>query len=464
MVSRFVSKTVPFKFRGISLTFDLTQGLFSSAGVDSGTQLLLKVFSRLLDEDAAAGKPAPRRILDCGCGCGIIGICAAAALAPHDDGLHVHCQDRDELARLFTLHNAAKNNIPPAALTAYTEPLLAGDGMRSDRAQGDLILTNIPAKTGTPVLEDFVRRSAGLLNPGGRVIMVAVAPLADFFRERIIAEAELLQEEKSPGHTVFVYTIKQRDVQETKKTAETPCFITNHPFYIRTNAVYDIEHIPVSLTTVYGAEGFDHPGGTTLAAAKLAANLLTAGRMALPFPRLIHEPEQGFFPCWLNLFQKRAGADGATNAPVVLSGRNILALEATAYNVRHHSAQQNELAVKIVPAVDLQLADPALRSAIDGQQYGSIIAFPELLPQSSLPKGIDQLAVLWNALPSLLADGGIFLAAFGSSEAERFDRKKAAGFTRLGSVKRKGFRALAYRWTRPEASPPESFSTSSTDT
>jgi hypothetical protein len=144
---------------------------------------------------------------------------------------------------------------------------------------------------------------------------------------------------------------------------------------------------------------------------------------------------------------------------MVLSGRNILALEAAAYNVR-----QDGLTAVIVPAVDLPLAGSALQSAIDSQPYGSIIAFPDLLPQSSLPKGIDQLAVLWDALPPLLADGGIFLAAFDSSSAERFDRKKPAGFTRMGSIKRKGFRALAYRWTRPEASPPESFSTSSADT
>jgi precorrin-6B methylase 2 len=457
MVSRFVSKTVPFKFRGRSLTFDLSQGLFSSAGVDSGTQLLLKVFSRLLDEDAKAGSPPPRRILDCGCGCGIIGICAAAALLPQDSGLQVRCQDRDELARLFTLHNAAKNNIPPMALTAHTEPLLAGDG-----ARWDLILTNIPAKAGTPILEDFVRRSANLLNPGGRVIMVAVAPLADFFRKHIAAVAELLREEKGSGHTVFVYG-KGTPEQPAIAVNGGPDFMTHYPFYIRTNAVCAIEHIPVSLTTVYGADGFDSPGGAVLAAAKLAANLITAGRIKLQPPLLIHEPEQGFFPCWLNLFQKHAGADDADNAQMILSARNILALEAAAFNVAH-SVRQNGLAAIIVPAVDLQLAGTALREAIDDQQYGSIIAFPELLPQSSLPKGTDQLTVLWDALPSLLADGGIFLAAFGSSEAERFDRKKPAGFTRLGSIKRKGFRALAYRCTRPEASPPESFNTSSTDT
>jgi cyclopropane fatty-acyl-phospholipid synthase-like methyltransferase len=55
------------------------------------------------------------------------------------------------------------------------------------------------------VLEDFIRRSASMLNPGGRVIMVAVNTLADFFREQIAAVAEFEREEKGTGHTVFVY-------------------------------------------------------------------------------------------------------------------------------------------------------------------------------------------------------------------------------------------------------------------
>jgi len=98
-----------------------------------------------------------------------------------------------------------------------------------------------------------------------------------------------------------------------------------------------------------------------------------------------------------------------------------------------------------VPAVDLRLGGPALLDAAGGNRYAGVFAFPELLPQSSLPKGTDQLATLWDSLAPLLSVGGVFLATFGSSDAERFDRKKPAGFTRLGNLKRDGFRALAYR-------------------
>jgi precorrin-6B methylase 2 len=485
MNNYLINKTVPFKFRGIDLQFDLSPGLFSSAGIDTGTKLLLKVFSSIIDDDTASGKPLPQRVLDAGCGTGVIGICAAAALSaanltdtsatsPQDGGLLVRCQDRDELARLLTLRNAAQNGIPPASLEAYTEPLLACS------PGWDLIFTNIPAKTGTPVLEDFIRRSVSMLNPGGRVIMVAVNTLADFFRERIAAAAELEREEKGPGHTVFVYGSHTSDfspqAQRHEGTKEDTDFFARYPFYVRTTVTCPIEDIPIHLETIHGAGGFDSPGGAVLAAAKLTANLIKADRVKLQFPLLIHEPGQGFFPCWLNHFLKEPHtSDFSPQAPrhegtkensvflrafvppcekiptkeyaysdYYLSGRNILALEAAAHNVK----QNNEITAMIIPVMDLSFGVPSLLESAGGQKYGCIIAFPELLPQSSLPKTVrqenDQLTTLWNALPSLLSENGIFLAAFGSSDAERFDRKKPTGFSRLGSIKRNGFRALAY--------------------
>jgi len=405
---------------------------------------LLKIFSQILDEDIAAGRSPPLRVLDAGCGTGVIGICAAAAIAPLVNGggggglrlrLSVRCQDRDELARLITAYNASHNGISPALLEAYTEPLLAGTGVN-----WDLILTNIPAKAGTPVLADFVRRSAGLLNPGGRVIMVAVRTLAGFFREQIAlaAEAELLQEHTSPGHSVFVYGQAADPRQPAVAVNGGTDFIERHPFYVRAEITRDIEDIPIHLTTIHGASGFDNPGGAVLAAAKLSRRLQFSLSGA---PLLVHEPDQGFFPCWLIAFLKSA-------PPVVLSGRNILALEAARYNVLQNVRQnvlQSDGTTAVVPAADLRLSEKALLQAAGGRPFGCIAAFPELLPQSSLPKGVDQLGAIWDAIPPLLADGGVFLVTFSSSDAERFDRKKPAGFTRLGSVKRNGFRALAYR-------------------
>jgi hypothetical protein len=55
------------------------------------------------------------------------------------------------------------------------------------------------------------------------------------------------------------------------------------------------------------------------------------------------------------------------------------------------------------------------------------------------------MGALWEDLARMLRPGGNALIALPSSEAEKFDRKKTEGFTRMGDIKRQGFRALAYR-------------------
>jgi len=435
------------------LGFDLTQGLFSSAGIDVGTRLLLKVFSEMLDSDARAGRPPPGKVLDAGCGVGVIGVCAAAALSGVD-GLVVRCQDRDELARFFTLHNAEKNGVPASVLDARAEPLLAGPA----GCRWDFIFSNIPAKAGTLVLEDFVSRSVGLLNLGGRVVVVVVQTLADFFRNRIaLAGAEILSELAGSGHCVFVYAAGEVPTVGSATgpgpIEAGPGFLSRYPFYVRASVNYvDFDGSDDSvgsgdstgylIDTTHGASGFDGPGRAVTVAARLIARL--GPEKLVPEgepPLLVHEPGQGFFPCLLTGFL-RDGAGSGKTPPLVLSGRNVLALEASRHNLCRLDGPAR---VEVVPAVDLRLGGPALLDAAGGNRYAGVFAFPELLPQSSLPKGTDQLATLWDSLAPLLSVGGVFLATFGSSDAERFDRKKPAGFTRLGNLKRDGFRALAYR-------------------
>jgi hypothetical protein len=349
-------------------------------------------------------------------------------------------------------------------LEARTEPLLAGPV----NEKWDLILTNIPAKAGNSVLEDFVRRSASLLNPGGRVIMVAVNTLADFFREAIAAGAKPLSEERGPGHTVFVYGGEAES--PALPVNIDPGFLIRYPFYLRASPACAIEGIQIGLETIHGASGFDKPGGAVLAAAKLLRRL---GREKIPCggdtPVLVHEPGQGFFTNWLLEFLRDKAANPAQKQAFVFSGRNILSLEAARHNCQNgadlkgfalrcpHSlspactstvAASLRSSISVVPAADFQLAREALLEA-GGGQFAFVAAFPELLPQSSMSKAAkaanDTDQPIWNSLTPLLAAGGLFIAAFSSSDAERFNRKKPPGFTRLGNVKRNGFCALAYR-------------------
>ncbi|MDR0637171.1 MAG: methyltransferase [Treponema sp.] len=414
LVEAYQTNEAEFAFRGRAFTFALSHGLFSSANIDTGTRFLLKVLSQKLDELARAGKPMPQTILDAGCGVGVIGVCAASALSPN---VRVRCQDRDELARVFTSFNAENNHIPQSLLSAHTEPLLAGP----DGAQWDLILSNIPAKAGKPVLEDFVDRSIALLAPEGRVLIVVVKPLANLFRIRIAQAGALLYEETGASHTVLMYG----------KSAGKPLlacpprhgdFWQSYPAYRRNSGVYLMEDVSYTLDTIHGVADFDTPSEVARVAAKLMRRL----KRPLFSSLLIHEPHQGHFPAWLARFEQWSVA----NAPrITLSGRNVLALEASRHNL-------SPFAVDLVPALDIS---PGI-AATDGRSgFSVIIAFPELVPRT------DTLAGLWEGIAALLAPDGLALIALSSSGAERFDRCKPKQFRRVGDLKRKGFRALSYQ-------------------
>ncbi|MDR2630530.1 MAG: methyltransferase [Spirochaetaceae bacterium] len=435
-------REIGFKFRGREYTFTLSPGLFSSADIDQGTRLLLKVFSQFLDEDTREGRSLPRAILDAGSGVGVIGICAAGALLrppaipSPEEGPWVRSQDRDELARCFTQYNALQNHIPPAVLEAHTEPLLAGP----PEARWDLILSNIPAKAGLPVLEDFVGRAASLLRPGGRVLLVVVTPLAERLRAWIgEARCPLLRETGGSLHRVFAYG---PPVGETGPDRKGPLeavldLMTEYPAYHRRRGSYTLEGISYTLDSIQGVADFDTPSAAVETAVKLAGRLKLRERLT-PFPQLlspvhpagggilIHEPDQGHFPLW---FAHYLGEE--IPGPWVFSGRNVLALEASRHNFRQYRALTIP---RLIPAVDPALGTTPLGAG----GFRFIAAFPEMVPQTT------RTAAFWAGLCRLLSPGGVFLMALPALQAADFDRRKPEGFTRLGDLKRRGCRVLAY--------------------
>jgi hypothetical protein len=355
----------------------------------------------------------------------------------------VRAQDRDELARIFSAENAAKNGVPPALFSAHTEPLLSSPAGET----WDLILSNIPAKAGTPVLEDVIGRSARLLAPEGRVLIVAVNTLADFFRTRIRDSALLLREEAGPEHTVFVYTRPESAVprKETIAAANTkggafPCdrFLERQGFYLRNSGDYEMEGLSYHIDALFGAAEFDRPGLAAEAAARLVCRL-GPEKLFAPGAFLIHEGGQGHFSAWLLGFLRQ----NAVPLPetLILHGRNILALEAARNNTAA-AASGDRPRIRTLPGVDLGLDREFLRGALAAYTgegaYRFIAAFPETVPRT------HRSGDLWEALGELLLPGGTALLSLPATEAERFDRKKPGGFTRLGDIKRRGFRAMAF--------------------
>jgi SAM-dependent methyltransferase len=398
----------------------------------------------------------PCRVLDSGCGIGVIGICAARALQEAAGnggaaGLQVRAQDRDELARILSHWNALRNGLGDAVFQARTEPLLAGE------ETWDLILSNVPAKAGEPVLEDFISRSALSLRPGGRAIIVVVNTLAPFFQDQLkgLASAGLASGptlvREGTEHQVLVYggpavpaarhsgappPDPAPGLPGSPACAPRPPLWRSRPFYLRNRAAYEMEGISYGISAVYGAAEFDRPGAEVESAAALLVRLgpRLFGKAGPPF--LIHEGGQGHFPLWLLLFLERKGL--AVPETLLLHGRNILALEAARGNIIE-SALTVKPALLVTPGVGLDRESPAALMGPIAPGAGFIAAFPRILART------EPYAALWEALRTLLLPGAVALFSLPATQADRLDRRKPGGFTRLGDLKRHGFRALAYR-------------------
>jgi hypothetical protein len=253
-----------------------------------------------------------------------------------------------------------------------------------------------------------------------------------------------------------------------------------------------MEGIAYRISSVHGAAEFDRPGGAAETAAKLLRRLgadklfppalaaaspepdgvpaaAPAGKPAekpagAPYRVLIHEGGQGHFPLWFLEFLKQGGI--SPPHVLVLHGRNILALEAAGDSITEAGYGLNGTGLsggtelRLLPGVDLwldrNLLAPRLRDSPEGgnqenparQCCNFIAAFPDIVPGT---KPYDRI---WEGLGGLLLPGGTALIALPAAEADRLIKRKPPGFTRLGDLKRRGFRALAVCYT-PRITPPK---------
>jgi 16S rRNA (guanine1207-N2)-methyltransferase len=149
---------------GVSARLCSYPGVFSHGRLDEGTQFLLENFQI---------KAPQARILDWGCGSGVLGILAKLALPE----AKVSFADAHAMALESTRESLAANHVE-------AEAVIASDGWSQISGNFDLILSNPPAHRGIDTdlnaSETFLAQAAGRLNPGGRLVMVANAHLPYF--------------------------------------------------------------------------------------------------------------------------------------------------------------------------------------------------------------------------------------------------------------------------------------------
>jgi 16S rRNA G1207 methylase RsmC len=136
---------------GHSLSLVSGSGVFAQGRVDIGTAVLFR----------ETAPPAGGRILDLGCGYGVIGLAVAAAVPVAD----VTGVDVNERAVLLANENAAALGLS-SRYRARVPHEVAED------AAYDEIWSNPPIRIGKPALHDLLLTWFARLVPGGRAVMV----------------------------------------------------------------------------------------------------------------------------------------------------------------------------------------------------------------------------------------------------------------------------------------------------
>jgi 16S rRNA G1207 methylase RsmC len=288
-------KTVTLDHGGRRLELGVAQELFSSHEVDVGTRLLLRTL-------AGPEHASRRRVLDLGCGYGPLGLALRAAAADRV----VHLVDRDALAVEYSRENAARNRLDDVEVYGSL-------GYADVRGSGfDLIVSNIPAKAGPPVIEQLLLGGAGLLAPGGLVAVVVIAPLGAGVAEVLegAPEVEVVFRRATASYAVFHYRFRAP-----------PATPDELGVYERGRLTVTHAGVSVRLRTAWGLPEFDSLGVPT----RLVADALLRPGGRPPRTALVLHPGQGHLPCLLWA--------GRRPAELRLVDRDLLALRFSQANL-----------------------------------------------------------------------------------------------------------------------------------
>lgn len=167
-----------------TLTFHSRLAVFCHDRLDPGTRALLS----FMQADRAA------RILDLGCGSGVVGIIAAM----RNPNARVTFVDSSARAVESTRRNLADHK-----LTARTDDVLLSADARSQLASSkfDLVVTNPPYYGNWRIAELFLHTARELLESGGRLQLVTKSP--DWYVEQLESGFSDLHTDTKAGYSVL---------------------------------------------------------------------------------------------------------------------------------------------------------------------------------------------------------------------------------------------------------------------
>jgi 16S rRNA (guanine1207-N2)-methyltransferase len=169
--------------------------VFSTQRIDEGTLLLLNH----LPESPPDGIQS---VLDIGCGYGALSL----PLALREPQARFDLVDRDLLAVEWANQNARLNGLQNVQAIGS----LGYQGLPSNGLRYDLILCNVPARIGSPFIQDLMERGQQYLSAQGKILLVVIRDLCPVVHE--IADRRQLKMNclvEGPRHSVFAFPFQQ---------------------------------------------------------------------------------------------------------------------------------------------------------------------------------------------------------------------------------------------------------------
>ena len=168
------------------LEIETTEGLFSPRGADAGTLSMV----------SAVELEPGQKLLDLGCGAGLVGIAAAKVLGEEN----VWMTDVDPAAVRCAAENAKRNGVENVHLCC-------GDALDAVDASGfDWILSNPPYHADFSVAKKFIEKGFNRLKLGGKLVMVVKREL--WYRNKLTAIFGGVRMQEIGGY--FVFTAEKR--------------------------------------------------------------------------------------------------------------------------------------------------------------------------------------------------------------------------------------------------------------
>ena len=180
---------------GRHVSLETGNGLFSPRHIDRGTLQML---------NHARIEPG-MRILDLGCGCGIVGV-VAAKIAGEEN---VFMSDTDPLAVETAKRNAARNGVGGVRV------MLSNGFADIDETGFDLILSNPPYQSDFSVAKGFIEKGFNRLKIGGRLVMVTKR--REWYKNKLIRVFGGVQIVEADGYCVF--TSERRQISRADRSS-----------------------------------------------------------------------------------------------------------------------------------------------------------------------------------------------------------------------------------------------------